>query len=97
MAFVDEPGGECLERPELDLHPGDGVWLRYAGGDPPRDRTYAEGRIGGLDVTIGDLGIHHDDQVVELIASNGDHWVSVSIGVGDVPVARAILRSLHRA
>ena len=43
-----------------------------------------------------DLDTYDPDPALDLIASTGEHWVAVTIGVGDVPVARAILRSLHR-
>ena len=45
-----------------------------------------------IDLTFGE-----PDPALDLVVETGEHWVWLSIGVGeDASVARAILRSLHR-
>jgi hypothetical protein len=100
-AYVDGSGGyECrTDETTLDLGPGEGIWLQRAGEDPVAE-PITQGRIGGLDVTVVDIGLvfQQPDPALDLVVETGEHWLWLSIGVGeDASVARAILRSLHRA
>jgi hypothetical protein len=98
LAFLNHGGVGCSYDETLDLGPGEGVWLRSAGQDPEAEPVTG-GRIGGLEVSVVDIDESgRPDPALDLIANDGEHWVWISIGVGrDASVARAILRSLHRA
>jgi hypothetical protein len=101
VAYVESSGGALTcgpETPGIDLGPGEGVWLQPAGADPEAE-PITHGRIGGLDVTVVDIDLTfgEPDPALDLVVETGEHWVWLSIGVGeDASVARAILRSLHR-
>ena len=53
-AVSEAPLRQCPKRrgPGLELSPGNGVWLRGAGGDS-EELAATSGRIGGLDVVVG--------------------------------------------
>jgi hypothetical protein len=81
----------CPWSGSLDLGQADGVWLRERSFQTDPVGEVASGSIGGLSVSVVDLGRPQ----LDLFLGEGSKRLHMSLGIGEDPsIARAILRSL---